>query len=82
MNLGLISLIALGLAIFIGYIRKLNTGVVSIGFAFIIGCFFAKMPANEIVNGWPLKLFFILLGMTFLFGISSVNGTLSSATSI
>lgn len=76
MNLPSVSLLALVAAIAIGYIRKLNTGIISIGFAFVVGYFIVGMTPKEIVNGWPLKLFFILLGMTFLFSVASVNGTL------
>ena len=76
MNIALISLIALVMAIAIGYFRKLNTGIVSIGFAFLIGIFLVGLEAKQIIGGWPLKLFFVLLGMTFLFGIAGVNGTL------
>ena len=76
MTTALISLIALALAIAIGYIRKVNIGVVSIAIAFIVGYFLVGMKPAEIIGGWPLKLFFVLLGMTFLFSIASTNGTL------
>ncbi len=76
MNLPLISLLALLAAIAIGYARKLNTGIISIGFAFVVGYFVVGMTPGDIVNGWPLRLFFILLAMTLLFSIASVNGTL------
>ena len=76
MNIALISLIALVMAIAIGYFRKLNTGILSIGFAFLIGVFLVGLEAKQIIGGWPLKLFFVLLGMTFLFSIAGVNGTL------
>ena len=79
MNIALISLIALIAAITIGYLRKLNTGIVSIGFAFLVGYFLVNMEPKQIVGGWPLRLFFVLLGMTFLFSIAAVNGTLRLA---
>lgn len=76
MNIGILSMLALALVIAVGYLRKLNTGVLSIGAAFLFGRFVVGMAPKEIVGGWPLKLFFVLLGMTFLFSIASVNGTL------
>ncbi len=69
-------MLAFVVAVVVGYWRKLNTGIISIGLAFLIGHFLAGMSPTDIVNGWPLKLFFILLAMTFLFSIASVNGTL------
>lgn len=71
-----LSVAALGAAIAIGYFRRVNIGMLSIAFAFLIGRFLAGLTPHEIVTGWPLNLFFMLLAMTFLFGIARVNGTL------
>ncbi|MFZ5968167.1 MAG: SLC13 family permease [Bacillota bacterium] len=94
MNMGLISLLVLVLAIFIGFKRGVNTGLVSIAFSFILGFFvmtdISKDPAvpklvamsaaaakgKALVAGFNTSLFFILVGMTFLFSIAKVNGTL------
>jgi Na+/H+ antiporter NhaD/arsenite permease-like protein len=77
MNIQVLTLIGLVVAIFIGFKRKVNTGLVSIAFAYVIGFFIVGIKAKTIyVEGFPTKLFFILLGMTFLFSIAKVNGTL------
>ncbi|MBB6215662.1 Na+/H+ antiporter NhaD/arsenite permease-like protein [Anaerosolibacter carboniphilus] len=94
MNMGLISLLVLVVAIFVGFKRNVNTGLVSIAFAFLLGFFVmtniskdpavAKMVAmssaeakgTALIAGWNTSLFFILVGMTFLFAIAKVNGTL------
>lgn len=72
----IITLLALVLAILIGFKKDLNTGLVSILMAFIVGYFMLGLEGKEIVSGWPTNLFFILLGMTLLFGIAKANGTL------
>jgi len=72
----IITLIALVIAIFIGFKKDINTGIVSIFFAFVVGTFMLGLKGKEIIAGWPTSLFFILLGMTFLFSIADVNGTL------
>lgn len=71
-----LSLAAIVAAIALGTIRRVNVGAISIAFAFAIGHFLLGMPGAEIVAGWPLNLFFLLTGMTLLFGIARVNGTL------
>ncbi len=71
-----LSITALVAAIAIGYFRRVNIGMVSIAFAFLIGHFLVKLSPAQIVTGWPLNLFFMLLAMTLLFGIAKVNGTL------
>jgi Na+/H+ antiporter NhaD/arsenite permease-like protein len=72
----ILSIVALVLAIAIGYWRKINIGMLSIAFAAIVGLGFAEMEPKEIIGGWPLSLFFMLLAMTLLFAIARVNGTL------
>lgn len=72
----IVTLVALVLAIFVGFKKNINTGLVSIFFAFVVGTFMLGLSGKEIIAGWPTNLFFILLGMTFLFSIANVNGTL------
>lgn len=78
MEIAVLSLCALLAAIIIGFYTKINLGIISIGFAFIIGYFFADMKVVDIyVVGFPLKLFFLLLGTTLFAGIGKLNGTYS-----
>lgn len=77
MDVGLISLAALVLAITAGIIGKVNIGIIACGAAFLTGHFLCGMTGKEIVAGWPTGLFFILTGMSLLFGIVKVNGTLN-----
>lgn len=71
-----IALFALVLAIVIGIKTNINLGIISIAFAFLIGHFLVGMPPAKIyMDGWPLTLFFMLMGMTLLFGIARINGT-------
>lgn len=76
MTMQLLTLLALVLAIFIGFKRKVNTGLVSILFAFILGVYILRMPAKTVIAGFPTSLVITLMGMTFLFAIAKVNGTL------
>lgn len=72
-----ITILAIVLAIAVGTLGRVNVGLVSIAFAFGVGHFLVGLTAPEIVAGWPLSLFFVLLGMTLLFGVARVNGTLA-----
>jgi len=75
MNFGLLSLAALVLAIGIGFFRKLNTGLLAIAFAVILGKM-AGFREADVIGGWSTNLFIMLLGVTFLFSIAQTNGTL------
>jgi di/tricarboxylate transporter len=73
----------LGVVIVVGismYNEELNVGIVAIAFAIGIGALFAGLPAAEIMRAWPLDLFMILTGVTFLFGIATTNGTMEKLT--
>lgn len=76
MTMQILTLLALVIAIFIGFKRSVNTGFVAIMFAFFVGVYMIGMKPKEIVSGFPTSLFLTLLGMTFLFAVAKVNQTL------
>lgn len=76
MNLPLISLLALFIAILISIFTRLNVGLLSIAFAFIVGVLLGKMRLQEVVGGFPVGMFLTLVGVTLLFSQANVNGTL------
>ena len=81
--IAIFSLVALVVAVIIGIIRpKINIGVLSIGFAFIIGFFFLHLKEKEITALFPSSLFLMLVFITFLFSLAAENGTLQKITNI
>lgn len=77
MNLGLLSLILLLAAIVIGFVRNVNVGILSIGFAMILTLVFSnQITAKEVVSGFGTSLFIQMVGVTYLFAIINGNGTL------
>ncbi len=73
--MALFSLCLLLIAIILGFVRKMNTGLVCIGFALVLGRM-AGIPDKEIIKGFNASLFIILLGVTYLFSLAQVNGSL------
>ena len=63
------------------YNEDLNVGIVAIAFGILVGAVFAELPANKVMQAWPIDLFMILTGVTFLFGIATTNGTMEKLTS-
>lgn len=76
MSLALMSLIALLIAIAVSCFLPYNVGLLSIAFSFIVGVLFAGMKTSAVLKGFPIGLFIILTGVTYLFAIAQVNGTL------
>lgn len=77
MNLGLLSLILLLVAIIIGFVRNVNVGILSIGFAMVLTLLFKdQIAAADVIGGFGTSLFIQMVGVTYLFAIINGNGTL------
>lgn len=75
MNMALVSLIALLGAIIIGFALKINVGIISIAFAYLIGLIYG-LSANNIISGFSSSLALTMIGVLYLFSIVTNNGTL------
>lgn len=89
-----ISLVVLFGVILVAYKCKVNTGLLGIAAAFVLGFFLLTHPttgnpvplssaagkAKEIIGGWSSSMFLTLFGVTFLFGIAEANNTLNILT--
>ncbi len=82
MKLPLISLLALLIAILISCFTRLNAGLLSIAFAFIIGLLPGGVKLPEIIAGFPTSMFLTLVGITLLFSQARVNGTLDKVAKL
>lgn len=74
-NMPLITLIFLFGAIIVGFIRKVNVGIISIALAVLVGRL-VGMNDTKIISGFSASLFIMLVGVTYLFSIVQINGTL------
>lgn len=71
-----ISLGALFVAVTLSMFTKVNVGIVSLAFAWIVGVYLGGLPLNTVIGAFPISLFLTLVGVTLLFGMAHVNGTL------
>ena len=77
----LVSILALVILVGISCVNEdLNVGFLGIAFGIIVGGVFAGTPASKVMNAFPLSLFMILVGVTFLFGMAQSNGTMEKLT--
>jgi len=74
-NLAVISLLVLVAVVAVGFIKKINLGFFALGAVFILGTV-GGMSAKQITSGFDSSMFVTLVGVTFLFGMASQNGTL------
>ena len=75
------SIIALLILVGISCVNEdLNVGFLGIGFAIVVGGIWGGMTGAKVMGSFPLSLFMILTGVTFLFGMAQTNGTMEKLT--
>ncbi len=72
----LASMLALIAIVIYSCFKEVNVGILGIAAAILVGMGFAGMKLAEIYKGWPISLFMILVGVTFMFSAAQVNGTM------
>jgi di/tricarboxylate transporter len=80
MSLAWISVAALVIAVTLSCTTTVNVGVLSIAMALIVGVYLGGMTPEMVLEGFPTPLLVTLVGVTLLFAIAEVNGTLARAT--
>lgn len=76
-----LMLMALALSISLGYKTKINIGFFTIAFAYLIGCFGMGLKPSEVIELWPVKIFFIILSVTLFYNFALANGALEKLAS-
>ncbi len=76
MDAAVLSLGALLVAIVVSCTIRLHVGFLAIALAWLVGVYAAGMTANEVMAGFPTRLFLTLAGVTLLFSQAQANGTL------
>ena len=71
-----VSLAALATAIVVSCTIRLHVGFLAIALAWLVGVYAAGMSAREVMAGFPARLFLTLAGVTLLFSLAQLNGTL------
>lgn len=76
MSIELISIVGLLAVFLIATFLHVHMGAVAFVATFVVGLGIAGMSEKEILAGFPAGLFVILVGVTYLFAIAQVNGTI------
>ena len=74
--MSIIVVAAIVVAVALGYKTKINIGLFAIAFAYLIGCFGMGLSPSDVINMWPLKIFFIIFSVCLFYSFATVNGTL------
>ena len=80
MSLAVLSLSALILALALSSISSINVGFLAIVLAWLVGVYGGGQTVDQIIAGFPASLFLTLVGLTLMFSMAQVNGTLDRIT--
>jgi di/tricarboxylate transporter len=67
-------------AFVVGTWRSINLGSLALVLAFFVGALLMQQGVTEVLSGFPVDLLILLAGVTYLFGVASVNGTIERLT--
>lgn len=77
----IMSIVALLIVVVISCVNEdLNVGFLAIGFAIIVAGIWGSTTGAKVMGYFPVGLFMILTGVTFLFGMAQTNGTMEKLT--
>lgn len=76
MDLKVALLLVLVVVIVIGFVRKINVGLLAIAAASIVAYASGAFKAKAVISGFNSSLFVTLMGVTLLFGVIQSNGCL------
>ena len=72
-----LCILAIIISIALGWKLKMNTGILALGFAFVIAVFAMGMKAGDVINFWPTTIVFYLLSIALFFNYATENGTMN-----
>jgi di/tricarboxylate transporter len=70
-----ISILVLAAIFAVAIGMSVNMGLLAFAAAFLVGTLVADLNADEIFALFPGDIFVVLVGITYLFGIAQLNGT-------
>ena len=75
MTIHTVGIIGLVIVFLIGTLRPINLGALALVMTFIVGTIWAGEAPAQMFTGFPVDLFVLLAGVTYLFAVAANNGT-------
>lgn len=76
MALHITALAVLVVMFVVASVLPVNLGLLALVAAFVVGAGLGGMDVDDMLAGFPADLLVLLVGVTYLFGVAQVNGTL------
>lgn len=72
----LLSILILGGIFVVATILPINIGILALVGSFVVGTFVLGLDEDAIFEGFPVDLFVTVVGVTYLFSVAKLNGTI------
>ena len=76
MSSQIIAILVLGGMFVIATMVPINIGILALVASFVVGTFVFGFEDKEIFEGFPVSLFITVVGVTYLFSVAKLNGTI------
>jgi di/tricarboxylate transporter len=76
MSSQIIAILVLGGMFVIATVLPINIGILALVASFVVGTFAFGLEDKEIFEGFPVSLFITVVGVTYLFSVAKLNGTI------
>ncbi|MBM3606041.1 MAG: SLC13 family permease [Alphaproteobacteria bacterium] len=74
--MSLFVVLAIIMAVVLGYLTRINIGLFAIAFAYLLGSFGLGLSPGAVIEMWPLRIFFVIFSVCLFYSFAMVNGTL------
>ena len=76
MSIHAVGVVGLVVVFVIGTLRPINLGALALVMTFLVGTIWVGETPREMLTGFPVDLFVLLAGVTYLFAVAASNGTI------
>jgi di/tricarboxylate transporter len=76
MSSQIIAILVLGAMFVVATMLPVNIGILALVASFVVGTFVFGLEDEEIFEGFPVSLFVTVVGVTYLFSVAKLNGTI------
>lgn len=76
MSAQIIAILVLGAMFVVATMLPINIGILALVASFLVGTFVFGLDDAEIFAGFPVSLFITVVGVTYLFSVAKLNGTI------
>ncbi|MFD5827187.1 SLC13 family permease [Lentzea sp. NPDC060358] len=76
MSSQIIAILVLGGMFVVATVLPINIGILALVASFLVGTFVFGLEDGEIFEGFPVSLFITVVGVTYLFSVAKLNGTI------